>query len=392
MRSDKAVKTAYLGLQLFYMAEVCMISGFAVLFLSSRGMNNSAAGATVALARLLSILILNPLSRELDTDKVLLKKLFPIAAALLFLLHVLLVFVSSSIFYTFLVFAAASMVSALCSSLSTILYSDLFFGGIEIDYGLSRGLGSFSYTVVSYYTGRLVAAHSPECIPFIGIAVSLGFLLFTMFLCSNLNNAQAKESNFGKSDEKLLSYIRGRKGFSLLFVGILLIYSAYISANSFAINLIRSIGGSANELGIYNSLGALFEIPFMIIFSKVSMKNSRGLLCFSLLLMTLKVLLLAASHNMFWVCGAAILQGASFGLYTPSIVNYIKDNTSYGNSAKGQSVVSIAASLGGVSGMLISGKLLDNLPVRTVLLIMVVISLIGSATVWQASLKITGEP
>lgn len=124
MRSDKAVKTAYLGLQLFYMAEVCMISGFAVLFLSSRGMNNSAAGATVALARLLSILILNPLSRELDTDKVLLKKLFPIAAALLFLLHVLLVFVSSSIFYTFLVFAAASMVSALCSSLSTIL---LFF-------------------------------------------------------------------------------------------------------------------------------------------------------------------------------------------------------------------------------------------------------------------------
>lgn len=73
-------------------------------------------------------------------------------------------------------------------------------------------------------------------------------------------------------------------------------------------------------------------------------------------------------------------------------MNYIKDNTSYGNSAKGQSVVSIAASLGGVSGMLISGKLLDNLPVRTVLLIMVVISLIGSATVWQASLKITGEP
>ena len=103
------------------------------------------------------------------------------------------------------------------------------------------------------------------------------------------------------------------------------------------------------------------------------------------------MLLLALSRNIYWVYSAAVLQGASFGLYTPSIVNYIKINTSFDNSAKGQAVALIASSLGSVFGMLISGRMLDILPVRLVLMIMMAVSVIGSVTVWQAMLMISDE-
>ena len=129
----------------------------------------------------------------------------------------------------------------------------------------------------------------------------------------------------------------------------------------------------------------------MILFSKVSIKSSRLLLRASLLLMTLKVLVLALSQNMGWVYCAAILQGASYGLYTPAIVNYIKSRTSYANAAKGQSVASIASSLGGVCGMLITGRLLDLMPVKTVLLIMAAVSLAGALATWRATEKISPE-
>ena len=389
MRSVKTLKTAYVALQLFYMAEVCTVSGFAVFFLSSRGLSNTAAGAVVALARLLSILAVKSISQKLDTDKTLLKKLFPLAAALLLLLHAALAFTASSALTTFAVFAAASLLSALCASLSVILYTDLVFGGVEIEYGFSRGLGSFSYTVVSYFAGRLAAAYSPELIPIIGIVAASGFLCAVAFICADMRPEQTGPASPDRADGKLLQYIRGRKGLGLFFAGILLIYMAYISGNSYAINMIRSIGGSAGELGIYNALGALFEIPFMMIFSKASIKNSKLLLRISLLLMTCKVLVLALSQNLVWIYAAAFLQGASFGLYTPSIVNFIKNSTSYAHSAKGQSVASIASSLGGVCGMLISGRLLDILQVRPVLRIMFSVSVAGAAVVWLATAKIS---
>lgn len=51
----------------------------------------------------------------------------------------------------------------------------------------------------------------------------------------------------------------------------------------------------------------------------------------------------------------------------------------------------IASSLGSVFGMLISGRMLDILPVRLVLMIMMAVSVIGSVTVWQAMLMISDE-
>lgn len=391
MKSEKVVKTAYIGLHLFYMAEVCMVSGFAVLFLTSRGLNNTLSGAAVALARLLSIIALTPISRKLDTNKALLKMLFPLTAALLLLFHIALALASFSVSITFLIFAATSFFSALCSSLTVILYSDLHYRGYEINYGLSRGLGSFSYTIVSFFAGKIIAGLTPECIPIISIAVSFGFLCTTAYICSVLDSNRTNTEGSDQADEKLFCYIRRRNGFSLFFAGILLVYVAYISCNSFAINLIQTIGGSAKELGVYNAMGAMFEVPFMIIFSRISVKNSQVFLRLSLLLMTIKVLLLALSRNIYWVYSAAVLQGASFGLYTPSIVNYIKINTSFDNSAKGQAVALIASSLGSVFGMLISGRMLDILPVRLVLMIMMAVSVIGSVTVWQAMLMISDE-
>ena len=125
--------------------------------------------------------------------------------------------------------------------------------------------------------------------------------------------------------------------------------------------------------------------------AEASIKNSRTLLRVSLLLMTLKVLVLALSQSMWWVYCAAILQGASYGLYTPAVVNYIKERTSYSNAAKGQSVASIASSLGGVCGMLIAGRLLDLMPVKTVLLIMAAVSLAGALATWRATGMISPE-
>ena len=127
MRSGKAVKTAYAGLHVFYLAEVCMTAGFAVLFLSSRGLSNTVIGAVIALSRLLSIFAVKVLSQRLDADKSLLKNAFPASAALLLLLHGTLLFSSGSLLFTCIVFAAMSLLSGLCGSLLVILYSELDF-------------------------------------------------------------------------------------------------------------------------------------------------------------------------------------------------------------------------------------------------------------------------
>lgn len=391
MSTKKNAVFAYIGLHVFYLGEVSMTAGFAVLFLSSRGLSNTAIGTATALARMLSIFAVKSLSQRLDADKKLMKTIFPAAAGMLLLLHILLVFTGRSLALTCAVFTGVSLLSALCGSLLVILYADLEFAGSRINFGLSRGLGSLSYTAVSYVAGGLVAVRSPEIVPIIGILASAGLFVDAFLLCTRIRPAETAPEKDAGNGAELLGYIRSRKGLGIFFTGVLLLFTAYYAGNSFAVNMIRSIGGSGHELGTYNALGALIEVPFMIFFSKASVKNSRFLFRVSLLLMTGKALILALSRNMAWVYGAAVLQGSSYGLYTPAAVNYIKSRTSYANAAKGQSVISIASSLGGVCGMLIAGRLLDLLPVRDVLLLLTAVSAAGAATLWIATERISSE-
>ena len=99
----------------------------------------------------------------------------------------------------------------------------------------------------------------------------------------------------------------------------------------------------------------------------------------SLIFFGLKCLAVALAPNIPLLFAAFILQAPSFALYTPLIVEYVKETLPHRDSGKAQSMAYGMLSLGQVIAGFVAGNLYDNMSVSQTLLIGAAVALFGTA-------------
>ena len=424
MRSKTKYTISYSCVQASFWMSLCVFSGFAAVYLQSLGYTNAKLGIILACGTLLGSLLGPELSSAIDRsaeDRITASTLMPkviaaeAAATIVMLLFPVKGLVTSVSFVAFIALATT------INSLVLKLYTDAIYCGMDIDYGISRSMGSLGYVLTSFAVGSLCEAISPRAVPAAGLAVC-AFQLFSFLKFSGfLKRAQAGESasqpedmsagqasveesaeacipeseqlnrNSSKSttpaagaevhstSTTIAAFLIRNKAFCLILAGSALIFFSHNTLCNFFINVVKNVGGSTSDMGFLNGLMALIEIPVIFFYSKLT-RNFRtsAVLRTGLIFFTAKAAAIALAGSVAGIAGALLLQAPSFGLYTGAIVPYVDEVISHEDSAKAQSLAFSVTMLGSVFASTVSGHLFDVMSVSSVMWISCAVCAVGS--------------
>ncbi len=168
------------------------------------------------------------------------------------------------------------------------------------------------------------------------------------------------------------SLLKGNRLFVLLLGAVVLVFCSQSMIGSYLIQIMKRVGGSAENVGISNGLAAAIEFPAMALFAVLIRKFRSGtLLRISFFAFVLKALAIMLSPSVGALYATQILQFGAYATFIPASVYYANEVIPEKNLAKGQAALTSASTFGGVAANLLGGRLLDCCGVGTMLAVSV---------------------
>jgi PPP family 3-phenylpropionic acid transporter len=264
------------------------------------------------------------------------------------------------------------------NSINLKLYVDCLSQGHSIDFGIARGAGSLAFVFISVILGKLVSRLGVHVLPVSGLVLCLLQLFAHLTMCRFVSYRDRREEQREKASDLFGFFARYRR-FCILLLGTVFLFFAHNSVFNFLINVTRNVGGDTETMGWLNAYIAAVEIPVMLLFSRLRKRAAcTTLLSLSFLCFVLKGIAVALASSVPGLAAAFLLQAPSFALYTAAIVPFVNEEIRYEDSAKAQSLMYTMTTVGTVLSSVISGRLYDTIPVRSVLWICVAAAFAGA--------------
>lgn len=394
MENSKQLKLnlQYIGMQVPYWMGYSVLGTFTSVFLLSRDFTNGQIGMVLALANLLAAIVQPFLASFADRmTRIRLSQLAAGMAALLVLFSGVLVLLPKE----FLIVAVVYMLLYACLVLLqplTIAIGTFFISrGYGLNFGLARGLGSLAFAGAAAVTGVLIEAFSANIILFLLIGIFLFFMVITLFLDTRKHGGNYSDSLLvGETAEDqleepidLFSFMKKYKRFMGLLAGASLLFVFHTIVNSYMFQIMQPLGGSEANVGTSLSIAALSELPTMFFFSWLLKRfKIHSLMRGAALFFSIKALIILFAGNLFMINLAQGLQMVGFAMHTMASVYYTNQIIPQKDLVKGQTLMAMANTVGGIIGSLVGGQMLNFLSVQGMLLIGTVISIIGTVIVW----------
>ena len=248
----------------------------------------------------------------------------------------------------------------------------------EIDYGITRAMGSVGFSVTVALAGRAfdrwtIALMFPGAAAM--FAGAIVFVLWGRRYETALPVAEESTGGPGGNPEDPprvgAADGRGRRGsvraffapqtVALLVIG-LLTFTAFRPVQVFLPGYIRLLGGTNRHIGYGLAVMAVSEVPVMILFSRL-LKRVRDIdiVMVALVFFFLRILVHVFAPGPGFVIAVQVLQGLSFGLYLPASVHLLDRLAPAGTSTFAQTAGSVATfGLGSVFGSAVGGYLVDG--------------------------------
>lgn len=383
MRNILKLDIKYAASQIFYYGAFCVITGFASVYLLDQHFSNSMIGVVLAFCNILAAILQPLLASFVDKNqKIELKNVVSIIVAIIIVSAVLLyIFPINQVCILLFMIIIFSLITTIMPLMNSLAFTFEKYG-IQINYGISRGLGSIAYAIVSLVTGYAVDGFSARILPlfYIIINVLLFMIVWTFTLPKELDEKKLKVQK-QKGDTTQLSLFQfciKYKKFMLFLFGFIWIYFAHTIINYFCIQMITNIGGTSSDMGNAVFLAAMLELPTMLLFTRISSKVNCGtLIRFSVIMFAIKHILAYFATNMMMIYLSQAMQSVAYALFIPASVYYVNKKIADSDQVKGQSMITMAMTVAGVFASLIGGILIDLLGIHDVLLIGAIVSVVG---------------
>ena len=368
----------YTLLQSFYWCSAAALFCFTVSFLRDRGFSNAEAGLVTALGNLSGLAASVLFGAELDRGRWRLRPVILFSLGTLMAASTALIFHGGRDFFTGACFVVCFACSLVLNPLYIKLASLLQRQDPGFSFGLPRGAGSLAFALTAWAMGLLVQMRSVSAVPpaiLCTAALQLPVILslHQVFVLPPSVEAEAK------SGTPLLPFLRAMPRFTLLLLGIAVIFAANNTVNNFLINVVQNLKGNYTDLGRLTFFSGVIEFPAMLAYSHLDDRRRQGCLRLSLLFFPIKLLAISLAGNVPLLFGAFLFHSLSFGLYTPAVVEYVERTVPLEDSAKGQTLTAAVASVGTMLATLASGVMLDHLSVQAVLLTLTAVAALGAA-------------
>ncbi len=389
MDSRKSLNIKYMASQIFYFGAFAAMMGYASVYLLHKGFSNSTIGIILSLCSILAVFMQPALASFADNHKnIEIRKIINTIVAIAIILSVaLLVIPTNQTLIFILIVAIFSLETTIMPLINTLAFIFEKYG-IQINFGIARGLGSVAYALTSMALGYIVEWFSPDLLPICYVVFNaLLFIVVHLFVLpknAQIVNADEESETEAEVQENvsLLKFAGKYKKFIVFLLGFVLVYFAHTIINNFFIQIVTNVGGNSSDMGNAVFLAAMLELPTMAYFTKLSQKVNCGtLIKASIVLFLAKHAITYLATNMVMIYIAQVLQMGAYALFIPASVYYVNCKVDNKDIVKGQSFVTTSMTMSGVFANIIGGILLDAVGVSEVLLIGVILSLIGAVIV-----------
>ena len=387
MKKVLSLDIKYSGIQILYFGSFAALMGFASVYLLSKGFSNSMIG--IALASVSAIAVFTQPTVAAFADKNQHIELRKIVAALLVVISLL----SASVLIlgkgSIILLCAFVGIATLLTTLTPLLNSMAFVFekyGIEINFGLGRGLGSAAYALISFLLGYLVEDFGVNILPMVYLTMNILmiFIVYT-FVVPKTEQKEMDEEVKEEVKEQLsfIGFCKKYKKFMIFVLGLVFVYFIHTIINNFLIQIVTNVGGSESDMGTAVFIAAILELPAMLFFNTLREKvKCATLIRFAVIMFLVKHVLTYLAGNVFMLYVAQACQMAGFAILTPAGVYYVNETIHRNDAVKGQSMVTMAYTASGIIANLVGGILLDAIGVHQVLFCGIITSIIGAVIVF----------
>lgn len=379
---NKSLDIRYACIHGFYWMLCCSMIGYASVFLLDKGFTNTTIGTVLAISNILAVFGQPAVASYMDkTSKLSLRMLISLILVVIIALSLVLCFLTgASMVMAVLTIVAFTLMLTLQPFINSLTFA-FEKNGIHINFGLARGIGSVAYAVMSLILGNLVAAFSPELLPFfyVGLSLCALFFVYTFFLPGHKDEIVHQEKETEHDQLSMGQFIKKYKTFMLLLVATVLLFFDHSVINNFFIQVVNHINGNSADMGNAIFLAAVLELPTMALFTKFQQKiGCKNMMLISAVFFSVKHVLTYFAVNMFMIYVAQVMQMLAYAVFIPASVYYVSQLVEEHDMNKGQALVTGAMTLASVFASLAGGVLLDALGVSKVLMIGAIISVLGT--------------
>lgn len=243
---------------------------------------------------------------------------------------------------------------------------------VEINYGVSRGIGSITFAVTSFVLGILSEINKD--LSMVMAAVLLGALILSLLAQKPISGNNVVTVFDGRAQKQKIQNSK----FVIFLLAVGMLFTFYNVTNVYLLQIAKRIGGDAKTVGTAFAVAALFEFPIMFMFNRLKEKfKSRTMLIFSGIFFLLKGILTYIATSPSILIAIQVTQLFGFALFTPCSVDFINDIMSDEKKITGQGFLASAITMGGVIGSVAGGVLIESTGVLNTLIISNIICLIA---------------
>lgn len=380
--NNNGLNAKYAFIQATYYMVFCMVIGYAAVYLGAIGMSSTIIGLILAGGNVLTSIMQPIIASVIDKQHLSLNKVLIIMLIVMIGLSLGVTFLANvpllaAIFYVLLAMVLFSLMP-LINSLAFAFEEH----GVQLNFGVARGIGSVAYAICSLALGEVVKIYSPKLMPFVYIVVL--FAMIPVIRSFVLKDVSEKE------EEKILeeeipastgdvSFFKKYTTFMIFLGGFILVYLDHTMINNFFINVVKGVGGNTSDMGRAVFLAAVLELPAMSLFQKYKEKlRIDSVLKISAIFFTVKHLLTYLAMNMAMIYIAQAFQMIAYALFIPASVFYVDKLVAKQDAIKGQSLVTVSMTISGVFASLLGGVLMDGIGSHGALLVGLIISAVGT--------------
>lgn len=388
MNLAKKINLHYTTIQGSFGIGFGALMSFGAVLMLSRGLSNSALGVVTCIAQLLPMVLQPAVTsfaaarRGMTTRKMLMLLTLPILV-----MAVVMLLAPQSLGVIIAGYMLIFLMVNLITPYHNVLMVDFLTRGVEVNYGLGRGVGSGTFALATLVLGFVLEGRdSVLIVPVIGGAMLLQLLCVATFRypLPAVETAEEQREAVGR-----MAILRSRRDFVLLLGAVALLLGVHNVTNVYMVHVIDRVGGAESLMGIILGVSAVTELISMPLFPKLQRKfGITALLRFAAAFFVVRLVLLLLAPSGGFLYLAAVAQFASSGILLPAIVYYVAETLTPEQQTNGQGMIHLAGyCLGPALITLGVGAVVDGSGIQAALGVMIALAAVGTVLMAAATRK-----
>lgn len=382
-------------LQAGYYFDFLIITSFAALFLGERGFTTAEIGLVTAGGALLSCVLQQVSGTIADKSDKPLNGMLALFAGLELICFAAMWLLPDSYYATFAFFLTATTLHSSTAPILNSLCLQFTNNGYELNFGLTRSMGSIAYASAALLMGTITDRFGGEIIMPISLAVyAVVFILLITFpkpVKDENSRIVAGKGLIKEPPSTTKEFFSKYHRFMVLLLGALLMWFPSKLVGTYMLYFVEYYGGTSSDMGLALSIMAFSEIPFILFGTNLMKVISSGtMLRIAAVGGVIKIILYMVSPNIFAFTWSNAMNMFLSGFYQVSVVYYCYSIVGINDAVKSQTVLGIAVM--GVSGMLanyLGGILLESISIFSILIMCLIVSIIAMIIIFYATSKNT---